>query len=378
MPKRNPKHNVKRKHMQIPIRKTPTFLKKDSRSKSHINFAEMKQHLKFAPRLPSNSELKRTQRKHESILFQIEHAIINWMQANVSWQVDDYNVMNALGCLIYTIRLWENNLNLQSSAIKSTTRLDPIELSLFEALFEYAKKFRSQDQLKSVQIKCCFACIYNSAKFWTKQHGSTGYLDYISQFIPSGLSENDLKSLDQVFAKENFGLEDEEDKWDEKEDAWGENYRYEDKAVKSGKNRKEQKRKCSICGKTQKLIKTSCCNHWICDDSENYVMSSYANNSCYRNHDRYTLCSFHHNEGHAGDWKTCPECRKDFETEMYVWYGTNQYNVEKLPNPPKFEPTNCAKCNKIIHLGEENHTRAGSQYYCDKCGGFSGSGDFTV
>jgi len=100
-------------------------------------------------------------------------------------------------------------------------------------------------------------------------------------------------------------------------------------------------------------------------------MFSYDTNSCHRNHDRYTLCAFHHEEGHRGAWQDCPKCRKEFETEMYVWYGTNEYNFEKLPNPPAFEPTQCAKCNKVIHLGEEGYTVSGEEYFCEHCGGMA-------
>ena len=68
-------------------------------------------------------------------------------------------------------------------------------------------------------------------------------------------------------------------------------------------------RRCGLCGKTGKLVRTDCCGNWICDDEGEYVLFSYARNSCHRNHGRYTLCGYHHNEGHAGDWKDCSECR---------------------------------------------------------------------
>jgi hypothetical protein len=38
---------------------------------------------------------------------------------------------------------------------------------------------------------------------------------------------------------------------------------------------------------------------------------------------------------HAGKWQDCAECRASFPTEIYVWYGTNKYNFEKLPNCPR-------------------------------------------
>ncbi len=115
--------------------------------------------------------------------------------------------------------------------------------------------------------------------------------------------------------------------------------------------------RCGLCGKTKNLTKTECCDNWICDDEHTYKLFSFARNSCYRNHDRYTLCSYHHNEGHDSHWKTCRKCRDDFETEIYVYNGTNEYNFEVLENPPKYKPTRCSKCNKIIKLAEKADIR---------------------
>ncbi len=139
-------------------------------------------------------------------------------------------------------------------------------------------------------------------------------------------------------------------------------------ATRRGSGFRAGGRRCGLCGKTTNLTKTECCNQWICDDEDQYAMFSYDTNSCHRNHGRYTLCAYHHEEGHAGRWQDCPKCRKDLETEMYVWYGTNEYNFEKLPNPPAFKPTRCAKCHKIIHLGEEGYTVEGNNYFCENCG----------
>ncbi|MBU2579267.1 hypothetical protein KKA09_04110 [Patescibacteria group bacterium] len=127
--------------------------------------------------------------------------------------------------------------------------------------------------------------------------------------------------------------------------------------------------RCGLCGKTGKLTKTECCGQMICDDAEQYVLFSYAQNSCYRNHDRYTVCSHHHNEKHKGDWKECQKCKEDFETEMYVWRGTNEYNFEKLVNLPKYEPTKRAKCGIIIKLGEGRYGMFKGKYLCGKCVG---------
>lgn len=125
--------------------------------------------------------------------------------------------------------------------------------------------------------------------------------------------------------------------------------------------------RCGLCGKTKNLTKTECCGNWICDDEQNYVLFSYARNSCSRNHGRYTLCGYHFNEGHKGDWKDCPKCRDSFDTEIYVYYGTNEYNFEVLPNPPGYEPTKCADCGKVINLGTDGHSMRGDQYWCERC-----------
>ena len=65
--------------------------------------------------------------------------------------------------------------------------------------------------------------------------------------------------------------------------------------------------------------------------------------------------------------KLLEKCKNAFETEMYVYYATNEYNFEKLENPPEFEPTRCADCNCIISLGEDAYTVNGNEYLCEHC-----------
>ena len=131
--------------------------------------------------------------------------------------------------------------------------------------------------------------------------------------------------------------------------------------------KEENKPRCGLCGKTENLTKTECCGEWICDDEDEYVMFSYARNSCHRNHRRLTLCAYHHENGHEGDWAECEECKKTFDTEDYVNYGTNEYNFRKLPNPPSFEPTRCIKCNTIINRMTDGFTSSKDGYCCNNC-----------
>jgi DNA-directed RNA polymerase subunit RPC12/RpoP len=129
----------------------------------------------------------------------------------------------------------------------------------------------------------------------------------------------------------------------------------------------EDKPRCGLCGATKNLIKTECCGNWICNDEANYVAFSYAQNSCHRNHWRYTLCGYHFNEQHEGNWQDCNKCRDGFETEMYVWYGTNEFNFDVLKNPPEYEPTKCSDCGAIIVLGDGGYMTSGDDYFCGHC-----------
>ena len=136
---------------------------------------------------------------------------------------------------------------------------------------------------------------------------------------------------------------------------------------KSNKDKVDLIPRCGLCGKTTNLIKTECCDNWICDDEHKYVMYSYKRNSCRRNHRRYTLCGYHYTNEHSGNWQDCAECQKAYKTEMYVNMGTNEYNFEKLENPPKYEPTKCKNCGVIIKLGEEGFSVNGGKYFCEIC-----------
>lgn len=141
------------------------------------------------------------------------------------------------------------------------------------------------------------------------------------------------------------------------------------KRAAARKARKDPDYRCFICGKRTKLVKTGCCRKWICDDERKYALFSYARTSCHRNHDRYTLCAYHHDNGHKGDWKTCPACREAFkdQVEMFVWYGTNEYNWERLPDPPTYKPTTCAKCGGVIRLPDGGYSYGRDGYVCATC-----------
>lgn len=138
------------------------------------------------------------------------------------------------------------------------------------------------------------------------------------------------------------------------------------KTIKTKSNKESQA--CGLCGKKNKTCeKTECCGNWVCGNESDYVLFSYSRNICSRNHRRFTLCAYHKTEEHKGNWKTCKKCLESFDTEIYVWYGTNEYNFDKLSNPPKFKPTHCSGCNIVISLSEDGYTSLGNKHACEIC-----------
>jgi predicted nucleic-acid-binding Zn-ribbon protein len=126
------------------------------------------------------------------------------------------------------------------------------------------------------------------------------------------------------------------------------------------------KHKCGLCGSSEKaLTKTSCCNNWICDDEDAYVIFSFARNSCYRNHSRYTLCSYHFYEEHSGKWHECKKCKKDFDLPNYIDMGTNEHNFEKLENPEKVT-VSCVNCKFTSDTVADFALQTSRGYFCPK------------
>lgn len=136
--------------------------------------------------------------------------------------------------------------------------------------------------------------------------------------------------------------------------------------MKTNQPNKISKAKCGLCGSTKKaLTKTECCSNWICDDAHTYRLFSYARNSCYRNHDRYTLCSYHYREDHKGKWQDCKKCKDSFDLPNYVDMGTNEHNFEVLTNPEKVT-ISCANCNFIADSINKFAYQTSRGYYCAK------------
>jgi hypothetical protein len=81
----------------------------------------------------------------------------------------------------------------------------------------------------------------------------------------------------------------------------------------------------------------------------------------------FTICGLHGNERHEGRWQDCAQCRENGPLEMYVDWATNEYNFEKLENPPPFEPTHCGGCGVVIRLAKDSFSMREGKYFCEAC-----------
>lgn len=138
--------------------------------------------------------------------------------------------------------------------------------------------------------------------------------------------------------------------------------------------------KCGLCNKTNQdayldnglpLTKTKCCSNWICDDEHTYKLQTFSENSCYRNHNRYTMCANHYDGKHTGDWKQCVKCKDSYPKLTYDEMYTNKFNFEKVTLKNKHEIM-CCNCGfKSFSLSDfaGSNTDAGASHAC--CLGFT-------
>ncbi len=86
---------------------------------------------------------------------------------------------------------------------------------------------------------------------------------------------------------------------------------------------------CRFCGnKSAPLVKTRCCEQWICCDTS--FLSFRGGGYCQFEHEHDSICHFHFNEGHQGKWQECEECR--------TFLGEEQFKLESKDstNNPRY------------------------------------------
>jgi hypothetical protein len=83
---------------------------------------------------------------------------------------------------------------------------------------------------------------------------------------------------------------------------------------------------CRFYGSTSSpLVKTRCCEQWIFCDTE--FLSFRGGGYCQFQHEHYSICHFHYNEGHSGAWQDCDECRDFFGEQEFKWLSEDPMNT---------------------------------------------------
>ena len=85
---------------------------------------------------------------------------------------------------------------------------------------------------------------------------------------------------------------------------------------------------CRFCGDdSAPLVKTRCCDRWICCDTS--YLSIRGGGHCQFQHEQYSICHFHYNEGHSGAWQECSECRDFFGEQEFERLSMDPMNTPR-------------------------------------------------
>src|SRR3990167_6313329 len=85
---------------------------------------------------------------------------------------------------------------------------------------------------------------------------------------------------------------------------------------------------CVFCGRDKvPLLKTPCCNHWICCDTK--FVSIAGGGYCQEQHERFSLCYSHYIDKHSGTWQDCAVCKN-------YWSASEYKDYTGFINTPKF------------------------------------------
>jgi hypothetical protein len=164
---------------------------------------------------------------------------------------------------------------------------------------------------------------------------------------------------------------------------YGSEYHYKDNASNQGTF-------CGLCDSTTgPFIQTECCGNWVCDTERQYEIGSYEREGqCARNHRLGSICGWHHQENHGGDWRDCQECINYFHPFDYAVKALSQAesltqrrynfdnNVRHDLDLTEIEFPTCHECKAPVDTTEET-TRtlmvrnqcAGGKTFCKYHGG---------
>jgi hypothetical protein len=140
----------------------------------------------------------------------------------------------------------------------------------------------------------------------------------------------------------------------------GQEFHYKDNTTNNGSF-------CGLCYSTRgPFMQTECCGNWVCDTESGYEMGSYEREGqCARNHRLGSICAYHHQEAHEGDWKDCQMCVESFHPYDYAVKASSmaasgtcrRYNFDDnvrhdLPITTIDFPT-CSQCGEPVDTTEE-------------------------
>ncbi len=93
------------------------------------------------------------------IYFEIERTILACVNKN--FKIDDYHIMNAVGCLIQTFQTWISKSNIDAERICQDYSLDSKEKLMIEQLLKTKRFMKEELNLSSnTVLKDCRSCIY--------------------------------------------------------------------------------------------------------------------------------------------------------------------------------------------------------------------------
>ena len=93
-------------------------------------------------------------------------------------EIYDLDVQKAYECLLNDIKAKLTNHPLPHHKIEGLPK------SIYTQLTKFLEKFEIGNTYSLKEIQACLKLVEKSLKLWTRQHGSRGYLNFITQFNP--------------------------------------------------------------------------------------------------------------------------------------------------------------------------------------------------
>lgn len=125
---------------------------------------------------------------------------------------------------------------------------------------------------------------------------------------------------------------------------------------------------CFACGSPKQLIPTECCGSLVCVSPPGVGPYSNPVHDCKGSHARYTLCGYHFDAEHGGDWTSCEQCKAEFEPELYQFYASNRFNsVSVHVSLEVIQKPSCTDCGKTFSILADAFAVEKNEFLCSDC-----------